>query len=310
MNEIKIFTPATIANVSCGFDVLGLALDTIGDEMTIRKVAKKGVVITKITGQQLPLETLKNVAGVAALALLAATETSFGFEIEIDKRIKPGSGIGSSAASSAGAVWAINELLGKPFNTTDLVKFAMEGERLATGVAHADNVAPALFGGFTLVRSYDRLDIIRIHTPNQLFATVIHPQIEVKTSDAREILKSTIPLKDAIKQWGNVGGLISGLYSEDYDLIGRSLEDHIIEPIRSILIPAFDAVKQESIKAGALGCGISGSGPSIFALSKGEATALKVAEAMKYVYDKVGIDYDIHVSKVNHEGIKIVDSSQ
>ncbi len=310
MNEIKIFTPATIANVSCGFDVLGLALDNVGDEMTIRKVAKKGVVITKITGQQLPLETLKNVAGVAALALLAATETSFGFEIEIDKRIKPGSGIGSSAASSAGAVWAINELLGKPFNTTDLVKFAMEGERLATGAAHADNVAPALFGGFTLVRSYDPLDIIRIHTPNQLFATVIHPQIEVKTSDAREILKSTIPLKDAIKQWGNVGGLISGLYSEDYDLIGRSLEDHIIEPIRSILIPAFDAVKQESIKAGALGCGISGSGPSIFALSKGEATALKVAEAMKYVYDKVGIDYDIHVSKVNHEGIKIVDSKQ
>lgn len=302
--ELKIFAPATIANVSCGFDVLGLALDNVGDEMIIRKVAKKGVTITKIIGQDLPLETHKNVAGVAALALLAETESEFGFEIEIDKRIKPGSGIGSSAASSVGAVWGINKLLGNPFSTNDLVRFAMEGERLATGVAHADNVAPALFGGFTLVRSYNPLDIISVNTPSELYATVIHPQIEVKTSDAREILKTTIPLKEAIKQWGNIGGLISGLYTEDYELIGRSLEDYIIEPIRSILIPAFDAVKQQSLNAGALGCGISGSGPSIFALSKGEETALKVAEAMKNVYQKVGIEYDIHVSKINQQGIK------
>ena len=302
--EIKIFAPATIANVSCGFDVLGFALDNVGDEMTIKKVAKKGVKITKIIGQNLPLETHKNVAGVAALALLAETESEFGFEIEIDKRIKPGSGIGSSAASSAGTVWAINKLLGNPFNSTDLVRFAMEGERLATGVAHADNVAPALFGGFTLVRSYNPLDIISIHTPSELYATVIHPQIEVKTSDAREILKTNVPLKDAIKQWGNVGGLISGLYTEDYKLIGRSLEDFIIEPIRSILIPAFDAVKQQSLNAGALGCGISGSGPSIFALSKGKETAKNVAEAMKSVYENVGIEYDIHISKINKQGIK------
>jgi len=302
--EIKIFAPATIANVSCGFDVLGFALDNVGDEMTIKKVAKKGVKITKIIGQNLPLETHKNVAGVAALALLAETESEFGFEIEIDKRIKPGSGIGSSAASSAGTVWAINKLLGDPFNSTDLVRFAMEGERLATGVAHADNVAPALFGGFTLVRSYNPLDIITIHTPSELYATVIHPQIEVKTSDAREILKTNVPLKDAIKQWGNVGGLISGLYTEDYKLIGRSLEDFIIEPIRSILIPAFDAVKQQSLNAGALGCGISGSGPSIFALSKGKETAKNVAEAMKSVYENVGIEYDIHISKINKQGIK------
>jgi len=309
MNELKIFVPATIANVSCGFDVLGLALDTVGDEMTIRKVSQKGVKITKITGQDLPLETHKNVAGVAALALLAETDCDFGFEIEIDKRIKPGSGIGSSAASSAGTVWAINELLGKPFNVTDLVRFSMEGERLASGVAHADNVAPALFGGFTLVRSNKPIDIIGIHTPKELYATVIHPQIEVKTSDARNILKTTVELKDAIKQWGNVGGLISGLYTEDYELIGRSLEDHIIEPIRSILIPAFDEVKLQSLKAGALGCGISGSGPSIFALSKGKGTALKVAEAMKNVYEMVGIDYDIHVSKINKQGIKILESN-
>jgi len=274
--------------------------------MTIKKVAKKGVRITKISGQNLPLETHKNVAGVASLALLAETECEFGFEIEIDKRIKPGSGIGSSAASSAGAVWAINQLLGNPFNLTDLVRFAMEGEKLASGVAHADNVAPALFGGFTLVRSMEPLDIISIHTPNQLYATVIHPQIEVKTSDARGILRTTVSLKDAIRQWGNVGGLISGLYTEDYNLISRSLEDFIVEPIRSILIPAFDAVKQNAIKVGALGCGISGSGPSIFALSKGEKTALKVAEEMRKIYQKVGIDYDVHVSKINKQGIKII----
>lgn len=306
MNELKIFSPATIANISCGFDVLGLALESIGDEMTIRKVSQKGVRITKITGQKLPLEASKNVAGVAALALLKETDNPFGFEIEIEKRIKPGSGIGSSAASSAGAVWAINELLGKPFNTTDLVRFAMEGEKLATGVAHADNVAPAILGGFTLIRSYDPLDILTIHTPKELYATVIHPQIEVKTSDSREILKTNIPLKEAIKQWGNVGGLISGLYTENYDLIGRSLQDYIIEPIRSILIPSYDIVKKESLKAGALGCGISGSGPSIFALCKGERSAVHVANAMKNVYQNVDIDFEVHVSKVNEQGIKIL----
>ncbi|WP_139957914.1 homoserine kinase [Flavicella sediminum] len=306
MNEIKLFCTATIANVSCGFDVLGLALDNVGDEMIVRKVAKKGVTITKIVGQDLPLETHENVAGVAALALLAKVDADCGFEIEIYKNIKPGSGIGSSAASSAGAVFGINELLGKPFSNHDLVEFAMQGERLASGVAHADNVAPALLGGFTLVRSTEPLDVIKIHTPKELYATVIHPQIEVKTSDAREILRSSVALKTAIKQWGNVGGLISGLYTEDYDLIGRSLEDHIVEPIRSILIPAFDNVKAESLKAGALGAGISGSGPSIFALSKGLEIAKKVGEAMSAVYDKVGIEYDIHVSKINTEGIKII----
>ncbi|MBO0592582.1 homoserine kinase [Cellulophaga sp. E16_2] len=305
-NEIRVFCPATIANVSCGFDVLGLALDAVGDEMVVRKTTQKGIRITKLTGQDLPTETLQNVAGVAGLALLAQSDYEGGFDIEIYKKIKAGSGIGSSAASSTGAVWAMNALLGNPFSPLELVKFAMEGERLASGVAHADNVAPALFGGFTLVRSYQPLDVIKINTPKELYATVIHPQIEVKTSDSRRILKTTISLEDGIKQWGNVGGLIAGLFTEDYDLIGRSLEDHIIEPIRSILIPGFDTVKQKALESGALGCGISGSGPSVFALSKGIETAKNVAKAMSDVYDKIGIDYDIHVSKVNTEGIKIL----
>ncbi|MGJ8715592.1 MAG: homoserine kinase [Maribacter stanieri] len=305
-NEIKVFCPATVANVSCGFDVLGVALDSVGDEMVIRKVPQKGIKITKLTGQDLPKETLNNVAGVAGNAFLLASDYDGGFEIEINKKIKPGSGIGSSAASSAGAVWAMNHLLGNPFSKTELVKFAMEGERLASDVAHADNVAPALFGGFTLVRSYSPLDIISIPAPTELYVTIIHPQIEIKTSDSRKILKTTISMETGIKQWGNVGGLVAGLFKEDYELIGRSLEDHIVEPIRSILIPGFDEVKKVSIEAGALGSGISGSGPSIFAFSKGKETALKVGNAMKSVYDKIGIAYEIHVSKINMEGVKLL----
>ncbi|WP_116769785.1 homoserine kinase [Maribacter litoralis] len=305
-NEIKVFCPATVANVSCGFDVLGVALDSVGDEMVVRKVTQKGIKITKLTGQDLPKETLNNVAGVAGNAFLLASDYDGGFEIEIDKKIKPGSGIGSSAASSAGAVWAMNHLLGNPFSKTELVKFAMEGERLASDVAHADNVAPALFGGFTLVRSYNPLDVIDIPAPSELYVTIIHPQIEIKTSDSRKVLKTTISMETGIKQWGNVGGLIAGLFKKDYDLIGRSLEDHIVEPIRSILIPGFDEVKKVSLEAGALGSGISGSGPSIFAFSKGEETAVKVGEAMKTVYDKIGIDYEIHVSKINMKGVKLL----
>ena len=306
MNEIKIFCPATIANLSCGFDVLGLCLETAGDEMIIRKSDIKGIRITKIVGANLPLETEKNVAGVAALAMLEAIETEFGFEIEIYKHIKAGSGIGSSAASSAGAVFGINELLGCPFTRKELVLFAMQGEKLASGNAHADNVAPALLGGFTLVRSSNPLDIIKIESPSELYATVVHPQIELKTSDARSVLKQTVSLKSAITQWGNVGGLIAGLYTKDYDLIGRSLHDEIVEPLRSVLIPGFDLIKKTAYENGALGSGISGSGPSIFALSKGEATANKIAKAMSAVYDEMNLPYEIHVSKVNDEGMKII----
>ena len=304
MEEIKVFCPATIANVSCGFDVLGLALDSVGDAMTVRKIPEKGIRISKIMGQDLPLEAEKNVAGVAGLALLDKSDYEGGFEIEIDKRIKPGSGIGSSAASSTGAVWAMNELLGKSFSKLELVEFAMQGEKLASDVAHADNVAPAIYGGFTLVRSYEPLDIIPIPTPSELYATVIHPQIEIKTSDSRKILKTTISMQQGIRQWGNLGGLIAGLFQNDYDLISRSLEDHIVEPIRSILIPAFDDIKANALKAGALGSGISGSGPSIFALSKGETIAQQVAASMKETYQNIGIDFDIHISKVNSQGVK------
>ena len=304
--SVKIFAPATIANLSCGFDVLGCCLDTVGDEMVITLKDTPGVTISKIEGADLPKSPEKNVAGVAVNALLKHLGKNIGVDIEIYKKIKAGSGIGSSAASSSGAVWAVNYLLGNPLKNTELIPFAMEGERLASGNAHADNVAPALLGGFTLVRSYNPIDVITLHSPDQLYATVIHPQIEIKTADSRSVIKQNVHLDKAITQWGNLGGLVAGLYSENYELIGRSLEDVIIEPLRSILIPAFNDVKENVLKAGALGCGISGSGPSIFALSKGYDVAKKAASSMKSVYEKTQIDFDIHISPINSKGIKIL----
>ena len=310
MREIKIFSPATVANISCGFDILGLCLDTVGDEMVVREVAEKGVKITHIIGQNLPFETKNNVAGVAALALLDNIETTVGFEIEIYKNIKPGSGIGSSAASAAGAVFAINELLGKPFSAEELILFAMQGEKLASGSAHADNVSPALLGGFTLVRSYEPLEVLKIDTPTELYVTIIHPQIELKTSVSRAVLKNQVPLNKMVKQMGNFGGLISGLYTSNYDLISRSLHDEIIEPNRSVLIPEFNQVKKSVISAGALGVGISGSGPSIFALCRGKGIATKVGRVMSEIYDKTHIEYDIHVSKINQQGVRVLEENK
>ena len=306
MNEIKLFCPATVANLSCGFDVLGLCLENIGDEMIIRKVKEKGLRISKITGADLPFETNKNVAGVAGLALLNHLDLEFGFEIEIHKKIKAGSGIGSSAASAAGVVVGINELLGNPLHRKDLIPYAMEGEFLASGSYHADNVSPAILGGFTLIRCYNPLEVIQIKSPQDLYVTIIHPHIEVKTSEARSILPKEIPLKTAITQWGNLGGFVSGLYTEDYELMGRCLHDVVAEPYRKILIPEFDHVKKSAIENGALGCGISGSGPSIYALSKGLKTAKKVADGIKKIYSKTGIGFDIYVSKVCEEGVKVM----
>ena len=304
MKSIRVFAPATVANISCGFDVLGCCLNNVGDEMQISLSAEAGVRITKIDGADLPLATDKNVAGVAVIALLEAlNDYTTGVDIEIYKKIKAGSGIGSSAASSAGAVWGVNELLGKPFTPQQLVAFAMVGEKLASGNAHADNVAPALLGGFTLVRSYKPLDVLKLNTPEDFYMTIIHPQIEVKTADSRRVIKQNVSLKNAITQWGNLGGFITGLYTNDYALLGRSLEDVIIEPMRSILIPKFEEVKTAALNEGALGAGISGSGPSIFALSKGKETAQKVAKAIDAIYTPTGITFDIHVASINPNGV-------
>ncbi len=302
---VKIHAPATVANMVCGFDILGFAVNEPYDEMQIRFSDKSGITIINDDEYNLPTEPEKNVAGAALIAMMDEIETGFGFELTIKKNIKPGSGVGSSAASAAGAVVAANRLLNDRFDKENLVRFAMNGEKLASGVKHADNIAPCIYGGVTLIRSIFPLDIVALNAPT-LFVTIVHPQIEVKTSDARSILKHKVLLKDAIKQWGNIAGLVAGLLQSDYELIGRSLEDVIIEPVRSILIPGFDLVKQKSKEAGALGGGISGSGPSIFMLSKDEATALVVEKEMKSIYEKLGLDHHTYVTTMNHHGVQFV----
>jgi len=231
--------------------------------------------------------------------------STIGFEVKINKLIKPGSGVGSSAASSAGAVVGANYLLGKIFSKDDLVRFAMNGEKVASGVKHADNIAPCIFGGVTLVRSIFPLEIVALPSP-ELFVTIVHPQIEVRTADARSILRQKVLLKDAIKQWGNIAGLVAGLMKSDYDLIGRSLEDVIIEPVRSILIPGFDALKLSCKKAGALGGGISGSGPSIFMLSKTVEIAKAVEKEMHELYAGMNLPHHTYVTTINQKGVEIV----
>jgi len=303
--KIVVHSPATVANMVCGFDILGFAVNDPYDIMSISFSDNAGITIINEDEYHLPTDPEKNVAGAALLALMEEAPEVKGFELRIKKQIKPGSGVGSSAASSAGAVVAANALLNNKFSKEDLVRFAMNGEKVASGVKHADNIAPCIYGGVTLIRSIFPLDIVQLNTPT-LYVSIVHPQIEVRTADARSILKQQIQLKDAIKQWGNIAGLVAGLQKEDYDLIGRSLEDVLIEPIRSILIPGFDLVKQKSKEAGALGGGISGSGPSIFMLSKTESTAKAVEQVMHQVFENIGLAHHTYVTTINQHGVKII----
>ncbi|MEP6848040.1 MAG: homoserine kinase [Acidobacteriota bacterium] len=301
MDEITVHAPATVANVVCGFDCLGFALEEPFDAITVRRTGT-GIKIIHDDDFGLPTDAEKNVAGVALKAMIDAVGTGIGFEVEITKRIKPGSGIGSSAASSAGAVVAANHLLGNRFSKIELVVFAIEGEKLASGAKHADNVAPGIFGGFTLVRSTEPLDIVSLDFP-EMYATVIHPQIEIKTSEARAILPESVPLKDAIQNWSNLGAFVAALTKGDFELMARSMRDVIVEPARSSLIPKFDEVKAASLAAGAIGGGISGSGPSVFTLSITRETALRVEKAMADVYSQTGVEFNTYVSRISRGGV-------
>jgi homoserine kinase len=306
MKEVTVFAPATVANVSCGFDVLGFAIDGIGDTMTLKKGTTKGITITSIEGADVPLETEKNVAGVAGLALLEHIKADFGFEISIKKGIPLGSGIGGSAASAAAVVFGINQFLDDPLSLVELAYFAMKGEALASGNEHADNVAPSLFGGFTLIPGYDPFEVISLPVPSELYVAIIHPHIEIKTKEAREILPKQVPLKDAITQSGNLAGLISGLYTDNYELISRSVKDVLIEPHRKKLLPHFDSVKEIALNNGTLAFGISGSGPSMFALCRGEVKAEQISELLTQFYQNKGLGIDSFVSKVSSNGSRII----
>ncbi|MBC7614910.1 MAG: homoserine kinase [Pedobacter sp.] len=309
MKEIKVFAPATVANVVCGFDVLGFAVNEPGDEVTMRLVDEPGVRLLKITGDdaRLPLDSAKNTVSASVLHYLNhLNRPDVGVEIELHKKMPIGSGLGSSSASTVAGLFAINQLMGNLLTAKELVPFAMRGEELACGYGHADNVAPALMGGFVLIRSYEPLDLIALPTPSNLFAAIVYPEVDVPTKDAREMIRAKVLLKDAVTQWGNVAGLVSGLFLNDIDLVGRSMKDVLIEPTRSILIPGFEALRVLAMDNGAVGFGISGSGPSVFALTKDEATARKITTAQQAHLTKLNINSKAYVSSVNAEGPRII----
>jgi homoserine kinase len=307
INSVRAIAPATVANVSCGFDVFGFAVETPVDEVELTMTKNSAVVISRIEGDggRLPRETEKNTAGVAVLEFLKAIESKEGIDLVLRKNLPLGSGMGSSAASSVAALVAVNALFGEPFQKQELLPFAMEAERVACGSAHADNVAPSLLGGFVLIRGYSPLDVVTIPTPENLFVTLVHPRIELKTEHARKIMRSNIPMRDAITQWGNVAGLVAGLMKPDFGLIARSLQDVVAEPVRAMLIPGFDSVRSAALEAGALGCGISGSGPTLFALSTEKELALRVGKRMRDVFKLVKLESDVFVSRINPVGARV-----
>ncbi len=309
MKEIKVFAPATVANVVCGFDVLGFAVNEPGDEVTMRLVDEPGVRLLKITGDdgRLPLDSAKNTVSASVQYYLKhLNRPDIGVEIELHKKMPIGSGLGSSSASTVAGLFAINQLMGNALTAKELVPFAMKGEELACGYGHADNVAPALIGGFVLIRSYEPLDIVALPTPSNLFAAIVYPEVDVPTKDARQMIRSKVLLKDAVTQWGNVAGLVSGLFLNDIDLVGRSMKDVLIEPVRSILIPGFETLRSLAMENGAVGFGISGSGPSVFALTKDEETAKKITAAQQQYLTKLKINSNVYVSSVNAEGPRVI----
>ncbi len=304
------FAPATVANVGSGFDIMGFAINGSGDNVRVTFSPDTDNSLVKMTGayaQLIPAERAKNTSSVAAdFLFIACSKKPSDYLIELEKNMPLGSGMGSSAASAAAAVFAANSLLGSPFSTLQLIPFAMEGERVACGAAHADNVGPSLLGGFVLIRSYSPLDIVALPFPADLYAVVVHPHIELKTSDSRKVLPREVSMHNAITQAGNAAGLIAGLWQKDYELIGRSISDVLAEPYRTQLIPGFDAFKKAALEAGAIACGISGSGPSVFALCKGEILAKEIAANIHTVFMNQGLISDVFISGMNAEGTRLV----
>ncbi|MFD2597373.1 homoserine kinase [Sphingobacterium corticis] len=311
LQQVRVFAPATVANMICGFDILGFAVEAPGDEVTMRRVAQPGVRIVSIKGDdgRLPLDAAQNTVSACALQILSdlGLTEEFGVEIELVKHMPIGSGLGSSSASTVAGVFAINALLGSPLSKDELLPYCIAGEKLACGHGHADNVAPALMGGITLIRSYDPLDIISLPVPEGLCAGIVFPHVDVPTRDARQLIKERVLLKDAVVQWGNVAGLIAGLYRNDFELIGRSMQDVLIEPVRSILIPQFAEMKQIALENGALSFGISGSGPSVVAITRDQDQAATITRKIQEHLNQLEIDCNTYVSNVNQQGPRILD---
>jgi len=307
--SIKIFAPATVANVVCGFDVLGFAVNEPGDEVVMRITGKPGITISKITGDdgRLPLDPAKNTVSVSVQHYLKSVgRGDIGLDIELHKKMPIGSGLGSSSASTVAGLFAIKTLLGDDTDAAKLLPFAMKGEETACGHGHADNVAPALLGGFVLIRSYDPLEVVRLPHPAGLYCAIVFPDVDVPTREAREIIRNKILMKDAVTQWGNIAGLVSGLFMQDIDLMGRSMKDILVEPVRSMLIPDFYLMREMAMELGAVSFGISGSGPSVFAFTKDEETAQRITQKLQQHLTSLKIGSNTYVSTINDQGPKII----
>jgi len=307
--DIKVFAPATVANVVCGFDILGFAVNEPGDEVVMRVTHKPGITISKITGDdgRLPLDPAKNTVSVSVQHYLDSIDRKdLGLDIELHKKMPIGSGLGSSSASTVAGLFAVKTLLGDDTDVAKLLPFAMKGEEMACGHGHADNVAPALLGGFVLIRSYEPLDVIRLPHPPGLYCAIVFPDVDVPTREARQIIRNKILMKDAVTQWGNIAGLVSGLYTQDIDLIGRSMQDVLVEPVRSILIPDFYIMRELAMQAGAVSFGISGSGPSVFAFTRNEETARQITQTLQKHLAGIKINSNSYVSTINDAGPKVL----
>jgi len=310
--SVTVFAPATVANISCGFDIMGFALKGAGDVVTVSVSdgpAGDEIILKGRYAGSVPAGRSRNSAGASADAMLAALgRKEMNIQITLEKNLPVGSGMGSSAAGAAASVYALNSLLGSPFDTKELIPFAMEGERAACGTAHADNVAPSLLGGFVLIRSYDPLDIITVKIPEGIQCVVIHPHIEVKTSDARRVLRKDFPLSTVTRQSANTAALMIGLLTGDFDLVGRSMNDLLAEPRRTQLIPGFHSGKKAALEAGAIGCGISGSGPSVFALCTGNVSSEAIGSAMQKAFLAAGLSSDLIISPLMAPGASLINA--
>lgn len=308
-DSIKVFAPATVANVVCGFDVLGFAVNEPGDEVIMRQTNKPGITISKITGDngRLPLDPKRNTVSVSVEHYLKHIgRTDVGLDIELHKKMPIGSGLGSSSASTVAGLFAAKTLLGDETDPVQLLPFARKGEEMACGHGHADNVAPALLGGFVLIRSYDPLDVIKLPHPKDLHCAIVFPDVDVPTREARQIIRNKIQMKDAVTQWGNIAGLVSGLFMNDIELIGRSMKDILVEPVRSMLIPDFYKMREIAMEMGAVSFGISGSGPSVFAFTRDEGTAKNITQKLQKHLAGLDINSNSYVSTINDNGPKIL----
>lgn len=305
-DEVTVFGPATVSNVGPGFDLLGFAMESPGDTLIVRRNGSGRLILRDDSGCNLPLDPSRNVAAVAASSMLDELGEHAGFDLIFTQKINPGSGVGSSAASCVAAVVGINELLGNPFDTEALIPFAMEGEKIASGDTHADNIAPALLGGITLIRGYDPIDIKHIPYPADLWCAVVHPELEIRTLESRQKIPREVPLKTALQQCGNLAGLVAGLTTSDYPLIRRSIRDVFAEPYRTQQLPDYERLRNVSLETGSLGTGLSGSGPSVFSLCRGEEMAILVGNQMQKHFTERDITAELYVSRISNVGCRII----